>query len=219
MLVQILGLAACVVSGWILVSSALAIEHWTWSEVGSVELTTGNYFSNLWKDCVSNSTGVSDCEEYPSMVDLPGMFWSACHNFHGCVILGRGGETVFLLGFAGLIVYSWWGNKVRSEFVDPNLQAQKFEIGAAVFTGWGGSLLLITGGFVLSFFSGKEFLRSTSKKRHRRPNSYATAQTRRTYMMPNSSRVTPMPQLVQGSRGGRRIRTRTTGTYSRDDLD
>lgn len=74
-------------SGWILVSSALAIEHWTWSEVGSVALTTGNYFSNLWKDCVSNSTGVSDCEEYTSMVDLPGMFWSACHNFHGCVIL------------------------------------------------------------------------------------------------------------------------------------
>uniref|UniRef100_A0A674DWJ8 Claudin n=1 Tax=Salmo trutta TaxID=8032 RepID=A0A674DWJ8_SALTR len=202
----------------------MEIEHWTWSEVGSVELTTGNYFSNLWKDCVSNSTGVSDCEEYPSMVDLP-VFLHSVRALSICPSMAQQSRlnmiiiAVFLLGFAGLIVYSWWGNKVRSEFVDPNLQAQKFEIGAAVFTGWGGSLLLITGGFVLSFFSGKEFLRSTSKKRHRRPNSYATAQTRRTYMMPNSSRVTPMPQLVQGSRGGRRIRTRTTGTYSRDDLD
>lgn len=29
-------------------------------------------------------------------------------------------------GFSGLIVYSWWGDKVRSEFVDPNFRAQKW---------------------------------------------------------------------------------------------
>uniref|UniRef100_A0A8C7F317 Claudin n=1 Tax=Oncorhynchus kisutch TaxID=8019 RepID=A0A8C7F317_ONCKI len=161
----------------------MEIEYWTWSEVGSVVLTTSNYFPNLWKDCVSDSTGVSDCKEYPSMLGLPGMFWTACHNLHGCVTLSES-YTVYAFKF----------------FL--------FEIGAAFFIGWGGSLLLITGGFVLSFFSGKEGLRSTP----RRPNSYATARTRRTYRMTNSSRVTPMPQLVQGSRGGRRIRTtRTTG--------
>ncbi|XP_029596453.1 claudin-10 isoform X2 [Salmo trutta] len=213
-------------AGWILVSSTLAIEYWTWSEVGSVVLTTGNYFSNLWKDCVSDSTGVSDCKEYPSMLGLPvlTLIGMKCTKIGGSELANArvtfaGGITYLASGFAGLIVYSWWGNKVRSEFVDPNFKAQKFEIGAAVFIGWGGSILLITGGFVLSFFSGKEGLRSTSKKRPRRPNSYATARTRRTYMMPNSSRVTPMPQLVQGSRGGRKIRkTRTTGTYSRDDF-
>uniref|UniRef100_A0A4W5NDL5 Claudin n=1 Tax=Hucho hucho TaxID=62062 RepID=A0A4W5NDL5_9TELE len=241
-------------------NSTLAIEYWTWSEVGSVVLTTGNYFSNLWKDCVSDSTGVSDCKEYPSMLGLPVhtfSYWSSmgiepttlalsiCSVILGffagvltligmkCTKIGgselanawitfAGGITYLVSGFAGLIVYSWWGNKVRSEFVDPNFKSQKFEIGAAFFIGWGGSLLLITGGFVLSFFSGKEGLRSISKKRPRRPNSYATARPRRTYMTPNSSRVTPMPQLVLGSRGGRKIRTtrttRTTRTYSRDDF-
>ncbi len=59
-------------SGWILICSTLATEYWTFSEVGSVVLSTGNYYSNLWMDCVSDTTGVSDCKYYPSMMDLPG---------------------------------------------------------------------------------------------------------------------------------------------------
>lgn len=58
--------------GWILVCSTLPTEYWTFSEVGSVVLTTGNYYSNLWRDCVSDTTGVSDCKDYPSMLALPG---------------------------------------------------------------------------------------------------------------------------------------------------
>lgn len=58
--------------GWILICSTLATEYWTFSEVGSVVLTTGNYYSNLWMDCVSDTTGVSDCKYYPSMMDLSG---------------------------------------------------------------------------------------------------------------------------------------------------
>lgn len=40
----------------------------------------------------------------------------------------------------------------------------RFELGAAVFIGWGGSILLISGGTVLTYFSGKEGLpkRSTA---------------------------------------------------------
>ena len=48
-----LGCFVCCLCGWILVCSTLPIEYWTWSEVGSVVLTTGNYYMNLWKDCVS----------------------------------------------------------------------------------------------------------------------------------------------------------------------
>lgn len=58
--------------GWILVCSTLPTEYWTFSEVGSVVLTTSNYFSNLWRDCISDTTGVSDCKDYPSMLALPG---------------------------------------------------------------------------------------------------------------------------------------------------
>lgn len=58
------------VSGWILVCSTMPTEIWTWSEVDSIVLTTSNYFSNLWKDCISDSTGVSDCKGIPSMLAL-----------------------------------------------------------------------------------------------------------------------------------------------------
>lgn len=58
------------VAGWILVCSTMPIEIWTWSEVSGIVLTTSNYFSNLWKDCVSDSTGVSDCKGIPSLFAL-----------------------------------------------------------------------------------------------------------------------------------------------------
>lgn len=58
------------VAGWILVCSTMPTEIWTWSEVDSIVLTTSNYFSNLWKDCISDSTGVSDCKGIPSMLAL-----------------------------------------------------------------------------------------------------------------------------------------------------
>lgn len=43
----------------------------------------------------------------------------------------------------------------------------RFELGAAVFIGWGGSLLLLSGGTVLSYFSGKEGLKSRYEEQKR----------------------------------------------------
>uniref|UniRef100_A0A4W5PC51 Uncharacterized protein n=1 Tax=Hucho hucho TaxID=62062 RepID=A0A4W5PC51_9TELE len=47
-----------------------ATEIWTWSEVDSIVLATSNYLSNLWKDCTSDSTGVTDYKGIPSMFAL-----------------------------------------------------------------------------------------------------------------------------------------------------
>ena len=71
MYMEISSFVSCL-SGWILVCSTLPTEYWTFSEVGTIVLTTANYYSNLWKDCVSDTTGVSDCKEYPSLMGLPG---------------------------------------------------------------------------------------------------------------------------------------------------
>lgn len=35
-------------------------------------------------------------------------------------------RSLFPLGFCGMITYSWWANRVVSEFVDPNFRAQKW---------------------------------------------------------------------------------------------
>uniref|UniRef100_A0A8C1FD74 Claudin n=1 Tax=Cyprinus carpio carpio TaxID=630221 RepID=A0A8C1FD74_CYPCA len=171
-------------SGWILICSTLATEYWTFSEVSSVVLTTGNYYSNLWMDCVSDTTGVSDCKYYPSMMDLPVFlhvcralavvsvifgFWGAVLALIGMKCTKIGGSeltnsrvtfaaalTYMACGFCGMIVYSWWGNKVRSDFVDPYYLEQKFELGAALFIGWGGSCLVICGSAVMCYFSARK---------------------------------------------------------------
>ncbi|XP_054480065.1 claudin-10-like [Anoplopoma fimbria] len=234
--------------GWVLVCSTLPTEYWTFSEVGTIVLTTSNYYSNLWRDCVSDTTGVSDCKDYPSMLALP-VFLHACRALAVCsVITGffggvltlvgmkctkiggseianarvtfAGGITYLVSGFCGMITYSWWANRVITEFLDQNFRAQKFEIGAAVFIGWGGSILLLSGGTVLTYFSGKEGLPKTSS-RPRRPATYATARTRRTYMLPgSSSRVNLGPPLFYEGRKSRasRAATGTRLTFNRDSF-
>ncbi|MBN3318656.1 CLD10 protein, partial [Atractosteus spatula] len=227
------------VSGWILVCSTMPTEYWNYSSIDGIVLTTANYFSNLWKSCISDSTGVSDCKEFPSLLALPaftvasklspcmiglhlpcdglaprpGCTLPCAHclpvYIHACraliitgIILGFfggvlaligmkctkiGGSEIanarvtfaaganyliaacvwklsaklfFLTGLTSMIAFSWYGNKIRAEFVDPNFKAQKYEIGAAVFVGWGGSTLLIVGGLVYCIFAGRDGLRS-----------------------------------------------------------
>lgn len=58
------------VCGWVLVCSTLPIEIWSYSEVESTVVTTEHFFSNLWKDCVTDSTGMSDCKKIPSLLAL-----------------------------------------------------------------------------------------------------------------------------------------------------
>ncbi|KAM8903336.1 claudin-10-like [Spinachia spinachia] len=226
--------------GWVLVCSTLPTEYWTFSEVGSIVLTTGNYYSNLWRDCVSDTTGVSDCKDYPSMLALPA-FLHACRalaicsvitGFFGgvltlvgmkCTKIGgseianarvtfAGGVTYLVSGLCGMVTYSWWSNKVISEFLDVNFRAQKFELGAAVFIGWAGAALLLSGGSVLTYFSAKEGLSKTSGARPQRPATYATGRTGRTYMRPDtSSRVTRGPPLLyEGGRSREAMKSRLT---------
>ncbi|GLD64872.1 claudin-10-like protein [Lates japonicus] len=199
--------------GWILVCSTLPTEYWTFSEVGSIVLTTSNYYSNLWMDCISDTTGVSDCKYYPSMLALPA-FLHVCRALAVCaVIFGffggvltligmkctkiggselanarvtfAGAMTYLVSGFCGMVTYSWWTHRVVSEFLNPNFRAQN------------------------------------SANRPRRPHTYATARTRRTYMLPaSSSRVTLVPPLFyEGRRSrGATATPKTVRTFNRDSF-
>uniref|UniRef100_A0A3Q3BEB9 Claudin 10 n=1 Tax=Kryptolebias marmoratus TaxID=37003 RepID=A0A3Q3BEB9_KRYMA len=172
------------VSGWILVCSTMPTEIWTWSEVGTLVLTTSNYFSNLWKHCISDSTGVSDCKGIPSLLALNWDVHMCRALIITCIILCFFGSILVLVGmkctkiggseitnakvtFAGgmnyliggmcsMVSFSYYGNNIRFEFQDPTYREQKFEIGVGVFIGWGGSTLLVAGGLIYSILAGRE---------------------------------------------------------------
>ncbi|XP_029968696.1 claudin-10-like [Salarias fasciatus] len=196
------------VTGWILVCSTMPTEIWTWSEVDSIVLTTSNYFSNLWKDCISDSTGVSDCKGIPSMLALNWDIHMCRALIIICIILAFFGSILVLVGmkctkiggteivnarvtFAGgmnyliggmcsMVAFSYYGNKIRAEFQNPNFREQKFEIGVGVFIGWGGSTLLVSGGLVYSIFAGREGCRSSKERRYpayQAPEAYTVVPT------------------------------------------
>uniref|UniRef100_A0A8C8M5A5 Claudin n=1 Tax=Oncorhynchus tshawytscha TaxID=74940 RepID=A0A8C8M5A5_ONCTS len=234
------------VSGWILVCSTMPTEIWTWSEVESIVLTSSNYFSNLWKDCVSDSTGVSDCKGIPSMF---GLNW----DIHMCraliiisIILGFFGAILVLVGmkctkiggsevanarvtFAGgmnylvsglcsMIAFSYYGNKIRAEFQDPNFRAQKFEIGVAVYIGWGGSTLLVIGGLICSVFAGKEACQSSSKNKqmpvYKLPDADVAPPAKQTYR-PVSTALTEGGESRESKTSRVSSETRRSGSSSK----
>ncbi|KAL7384887.1 hypothetical protein ABVT39_010740 [Epinephelus coioides] len=224
------------VSGWILVCSTMPTEIWTWSEVDSIVLTTSNYFSNLWKDCISDSTGVSDCKGIPSMLALNWdihmcralIIISIILAFFGsilvlvgmkCTKIGgsevanarvtfAGGMNYLIGGMCSMVAFSYYGNKIRAEFQDPNYKAQKFEIGVGVFIGWGGSTLLVVGGLIFSIFAGKEGCHSSPKRfpEYRYPDPYRAVPTKKsieslTRTESTDSRKSRTTRSSSGSRG------------------
>uniref|UniRef100_A0A3Q2YXL5 Claudin n=1 Tax=Hippocampus comes TaxID=109280 RepID=A0A3Q2YXL5_HIPCM len=164
------------VSGWILVSSTLPTDYWKVSSVDGTVITTATFWSNLWKTCVTDSTGVSNCKDFPSMLALDAyiqvcrglMIAAVCLGFFGAILslLGMkctkvgGSETsktrlavlagfqYILSGLCCMTACSIYAHRITSDFFDPLFVAQKFELGAALFIGWAGSVLSILGGLI-----------------------------------------------------------------------
>uniref|UniRef100_A0A8C9WYG4 Claudin n=1 Tax=Sander lucioperca TaxID=283035 RepID=A0A8C9WYG4_SANLU len=193
------------VSGWILVCSTMPIDIWTWSQIESRVLTTSHYFSNLWKDCVSDSTGVTDCKNIPSLLALN---W----DIHMCraliiisIILAFFGSVS---GLSGNETNLCWGNELpyrRAEFQDPNYKAQKFEIGVGVFIGWGGSSLLVVGGLIYNIFAGRDGFHSSSKRfpEYQFPDAYRVVPTKKSIQLLAHTEISESrkPRTTSGSRG------------------
>ncbi|KAF5892101.1 claudin-10-like, partial [Clarias magur] len=183
MYIEIGSFASCVI-GWILICATMPLEFWAYSEVGSTVLTTNYFHSNLWKDCTSDSTGMIDCKAFPTLLALQpyihlcralliisillGIFGAVlalvgmkCTKVGGSDVANSrvtfaAGINYLTSGFCSLLAYSCYGSRIVSDFLDPNYNAPKFELGSALFIGWSGSGLLIIGGLVYSIIGGKE---------------------------------------------------------------
>uniref|UniRef100_A0A8P4GJF3 Claudin n=1 Tax=Dicentrarchus labrax TaxID=13489 RepID=A0A8P4GJF3_DICLA len=59
--------------GWLMVGVALPNRYWKVSSVDGNVITTSTIYENLWMSCATDSTGVHNCRDFPSLLALNGI--------------------------------------------------------------------------------------------------------------------------------------------------
>ncbi|XP_034749356.1 claudin i [Etheostoma cragini] len=179
--VQIVCVALCVF-GLIGVIVCCAVPLWKVSSfTGANIVTAQSRQEGLWTSCVVQSTGQQQCKNYDSLLVLPSDLQAAramtiiscmfsclsllilfCGaDFTTCIenedakpkISLVAGVGMLLAGLLVIIAVSWSANSTVTNFNNPLVDAaNKMELGACIFVGWGaGVLLLLSGGLICCF--------------------------------------------------------------------
>ncbi|XP_076002557.1 claudin-4-like [Genypterus blacodes] len=165
--------------GWIGVIIVCAAPMWRVTAfIGSTIVTAQTMWEGLWMNCVVQSTGQMQCKVYDSMLALSSdlqaaralMVVSIITGILGVVILFVSGKCtnfitedrakaraivaagvmLIISGFLCLIAVSWTASAIIRDFYNPLvIEAQKRELGASLYIGWGAGAMLIIGGGLL----------------------------------------------------------------------
>ncbi|XP_028931688.1 claudin-15-like isoform X1 [Ornithorhynchus anatinus] len=165
--------------GWLVLGSTLPNGYWKVSTLHGSVITTSTLYENLWKSCAEDSTGISNCKKFDSMLALPdyiqacralmiaslvlgflatmlSMFGLQCTNVGSTdektkgKIAVTGGSLFILSGVLALVTLSWYAARITAQFFDPLDGGTKYELGSALYIGWFGCLLDILGGAFLT---------------------------------------------------------------------
>uniref|UniRef100_K7G0P6 Claudin n=1 Tax=Pelodiscus sinensis TaxID=13735 RepID=K7G0P6_PELSI len=175
---QILGMALSVV-GWLGALISCALPMWKVTAfIGNSIVVAQIIWEGLWMNCIVQSTGQMQCKVYDSMLALPQDLQAAralmvisvllavlallvsivgakCTN---CVedegakarIMIVSGAVFVVSGILCLIPVCWSANTIIRDFYNPLVsEALKRELGAALYVGWAGAVLLLLGGALL----------------------------------------------------------------------
>ncbi|XP_022059909.2 claudin e isoform X2 [Acanthochromis polyacanthus] len=173
--------------GWIGVLIVCATPTWRVTAfIGNNIVTSQTVWEGIWMSCVVQSTGQMQCKVYDSMLalttDLQGaralVVVSIITGIAGLLIAFAGGKCtnfipeerakarasiaagviLIISGFLCLIPVSWTASIIIRNFYNPVLiDAQKRELGASLYIGWGaGGLLLLGGGLMCASCPPKE---------------------------------------------------------------
>ncbi|XP_051891322.1 claudin-4-like [Pristis pectinata] len=175
---EILGLALGVI-GWLGAIITCALPMWRVTAfIGNNIVVAQIIWEGLWMNCIVQSTGQMQCKVYDSLLALSqdlqasraltviaivlgvlgiliSIVGAKCTN---CVedeatkakIMIVAGIIFILSGVLTLIPVSWSANTIIKDFYNPLVtEAQKRELGASLYIGWGTSGLLILGGALL----------------------------------------------------------------------
>ncbi|XP_019719820.1 claudin-15-like isoform X1 [Hippocampus comes] len=161
--------------GWLMVGIALPNRYWRVSTVDGNVITTSTIYENLWMSCATDSTGVHNCRDFPSLLALSGYIQASralmiaaivfgtfglvgtlvgmqCSKIGGenYVLKGRiaaiGGVFFLLQGMCTMIAVSWYAANITQEFFDQFYPGTKYEIGEGLYIGWSSAVLALCGG-------------------------------------------------------------------------
>ncbi|XP_053187888.1 claudin-15-like [Scomber japonicus] len=164
--------------GWLMVGVALPNRYWRVSTVDGNVITTSTIYENLWMSCATDSTGVHNCRDFPSLLALNGYIQASralmiasivfgtfglvatlagmqCSKIGGenYVLKGRiaaiGGVFFLLQGICTMIAVSWYAANITQEFFDQFYPGTKYEIGEGLYIGWSSATLAICSGSCL----------------------------------------------------------------------
>ncbi|XP_076828769.1 claudin-15a [Brachyhypopomus gauderio] len=166
--------------GWVLVGVAIPNRYWKTSTVDGNVITTSTIYENLWMSCATDSTGVHNCREFPSLLALSGYIQASRALMIASVVLGTfglvatligmqcskaggenyvlkgriagiGGVFFILQGLCTMISVSWYAFNITQDFFNPLFPGTKYEIGEGLYIGWCSGTLSICGGVCLVF--------------------------------------------------------------------
>lgn len=164
--------------GLLMLGVTLPHSYWRVSTVHGSVITTNTIFENLWHSCATDSLGVYNCWEFPSMLALSGyiqacralmisaivlgflglflgMMGLRCTNIGGIVLSRKAklaataGALHILAGCCGMVAITWYASNITRDFFNPLYSGTKYELGPALYLGWSASLLAILGGVCL----------------------------------------------------------------------
>ncbi|XP_030292989.1 claudin-4-like [Sparus aurata] len=175
---QILGLSLAVI-GFLGSIVICALPTWKVTAfIGANIVTSQVIWEGLWMNCVTQSTGQMQCKIYDSLLALPrdlqaaralviiaiiagifgllfGVVGGKCTNFvederQKSKVAIASGIAFIIAGLLVLIPVCWTANTIIRDFYNPIMtNAQRRELGASLYIGWGSAGLLLLGGGLL----------------------------------------------------------------------
>lgn len=167
------------VIGWFMVIIVCALPMWKVTAfIGANIITAQTIWQGMWMNCVVQSTGQMQCKVYDSLLALPqdlqaaralvviaiivgvfgillGVVGGKCTNFvederQKSKVAIASGIVFIIAGLLVLIPVCWTANTIIRDFYNPILtNAQRRELGASLYIGWGSAGLLFLGGGLL----------------------------------------------------------------------
>lgn len=189
------------VLGWLCTIVCCALPMWRVSAfIGSSIITAQITWEGLWMNCVVQSTGQMQCKMYDSLLALPQDLQAARALIVVAILLAAFGLLVALVGaqctncvqdetakakitiVAGvlfllaalltLVPVSWSANTIIRDFYNPLVpEAQKREMGTALYVGWAAAALQLLGGALLCCSCPPREKYSTTKILYSAPRS------------------------------------------------